>query len=174
MARRDYRRTRAFSSEVPVRVRKTRQIKNLEPRFGSIETENALASPILPSYLTEMSPPAPKMAPVGAAGGLVFATIAGLGSRQCLFRKKSEILGAEVSVVHEFPSSGRSGLPVRAALDCCHCSDRALRLRRRSRAGRERAAARDRHQIRRAGFFALAGDDRAGESNRTHVPQGVA
>src|SRR5229473_6773594 len=35
---------RAFSSEVgPVRVKKTRQIKNLEPRFDSIETEKALA-----------------------------------------------------------------------------------------------------------------------------------
>jgi hypothetical protein len=28
----------------PVRVKKTRQIKNLEPRFDSIETEKALAS----------------------------------------------------------------------------------------------------------------------------------
>jgi hypothetical protein len=27
----------------PVRVKKTRQIKNLEPRFDSIETEKALA-----------------------------------------------------------------------------------------------------------------------------------
>jgi hypothetical protein len=27
---------------IPVRVKKTRQIKNLEPRFDSIETENAL------------------------------------------------------------------------------------------------------------------------------------
>jgi hypothetical protein len=36
---------RAFSSEVkPVRVKKTRQIKNLEPRFDSIETEKALVS----------------------------------------------------------------------------------------------------------------------------------
>ena len=34
----------AFSSEVePVRVKKTRQIRNLEPRFDSIETEKALA-----------------------------------------------------------------------------------------------------------------------------------
>jgi hypothetical protein len=33
---------RAFSSEVvPVRVKKTRQNKNLEPRFDSIETEKA-------------------------------------------------------------------------------------------------------------------------------------
>jgi len=41
---------RAFSSEacpgrdpgwIPVRVKKTRQIKNLEPRFDSIETEMA-------------------------------------------------------------------------------------------------------------------------------------
>jgi hypothetical protein len=38
------RQPRAFSSEVePVRVKKTRQIKNLEPRFDSIETEKALA-----------------------------------------------------------------------------------------------------------------------------------
>src|SRR5216684_960304 len=29
----------------PVRVKKTRQIKNLEPRFDSIETEEALAAP---------------------------------------------------------------------------------------------------------------------------------
>jgi hypothetical protein len=29
----------------PVRVKKTRQIKNLEPRFDSIETEKALALP---------------------------------------------------------------------------------------------------------------------------------
>ena len=28
----------------PVRVKKTRQIKNLEPRFDSIETEKALAA----------------------------------------------------------------------------------------------------------------------------------
>ena len=44
---------RAFSGEslprtrsgvVPVRVKKTRQIKNPEPRFDSIETEEALAS----------------------------------------------------------------------------------------------------------------------------------
>ena len=35
--------TRAFSSEVdPVRVKKTRQTRNLEPRFDSIETEKAL------------------------------------------------------------------------------------------------------------------------------------
>ena len=27
---------------IPVRVKKTRQIKNLEPRFDSIETEKAL------------------------------------------------------------------------------------------------------------------------------------
>jgi hypothetical protein len=27
----------------PVRIKKTRQIKNLEPRFDSIETEKALA-----------------------------------------------------------------------------------------------------------------------------------
>ena len=31
----------------PVRVKKTRQIKNLEPRFDSIETEKALASDAL-------------------------------------------------------------------------------------------------------------------------------
>jgi hypothetical protein len=30
---------------VPVRVKKTRQIKNLEPRFDSIETEKALVAP---------------------------------------------------------------------------------------------------------------------------------
>jgi hypothetical protein len=36
---------RAFSSEVePVRVKKTRQIENLEPRFNSIETEKALVT----------------------------------------------------------------------------------------------------------------------------------
>jgi hypothetical protein len=29
----------------PVRVKKTRQIENLEPRFDSIEAEKALASP---------------------------------------------------------------------------------------------------------------------------------
>jgi hypothetical protein len=29
----------------PVRVKKTRQIKNLEPRFDSIETEKALGAP---------------------------------------------------------------------------------------------------------------------------------
>jgi hypothetical protein len=29
----------------PVRVKKTRQIKNLEPRFDSIETEKALVDP---------------------------------------------------------------------------------------------------------------------------------
>jgi hypothetical protein len=34
---------RAFSSEVEtVRIKKTRQIKNLEPRFDSIETEKVL------------------------------------------------------------------------------------------------------------------------------------
>ena len=31
----------------PVRVKKTRQIKNLEPRFDSIETEKALALQVL-------------------------------------------------------------------------------------------------------------------------------
>jgi hypothetical protein len=31
----------------PVRVKKTRQIKNLEPRFDSIETEKALGSELL-------------------------------------------------------------------------------------------------------------------------------
>jgi len=31
----------------PVRVKKTRQIKNLEPRFDSIETEKALASRLI-------------------------------------------------------------------------------------------------------------------------------
>jgi hypothetical protein len=37
--------SRAFSSEVrPVRVKKTRQIKNPEPRFDLIETDKALAS----------------------------------------------------------------------------------------------------------------------------------
>jgi len=36
-------RAKAFSSEVDsVRVKKTRQIMNLEPRFDSIETEEAL------------------------------------------------------------------------------------------------------------------------------------
>jgi hypothetical protein len=30
----------------PVRVKKTRQIKNLEPRFDSIEAEKALASQV--------------------------------------------------------------------------------------------------------------------------------
>jgi hypothetical protein len=30
----------------PVRVKKTRQIKNLEPRFDSIETEKALVIPV--------------------------------------------------------------------------------------------------------------------------------
>jgi hypothetical protein len=30
---------------IPVRVKKTRQIKNLEPRFDSIETEKALVVP---------------------------------------------------------------------------------------------------------------------------------
>jgi hypothetical protein len=36
---------RAFSIEwKPVRVKKTRQIRNLEPRFDSIETEKALVS----------------------------------------------------------------------------------------------------------------------------------
>jgi hypothetical protein len=39
----DRRPARAFSSEVdPVRVKKTRQTRNLEPRFDSIETEKAL------------------------------------------------------------------------------------------------------------------------------------
>jgi hypothetical protein len=32
---------------IPVRVKKTRQIKNLEPRFDSIETEKALACVIV-------------------------------------------------------------------------------------------------------------------------------
>jgi hypothetical protein len=31
----------------PVRVKKTRQIKNLEPRFDSIEAEKALVAPSL-------------------------------------------------------------------------------------------------------------------------------
>jgi hypothetical protein len=37
---------KAFSSEVDTgSVKKTRQIKNLEPRFDSIETEKALEQP---------------------------------------------------------------------------------------------------------------------------------
>src|SRR5258706_16024538 len=37
----------------PVRVKKTRQIKNLEPRFDSIETEKALGSRLFLRYLAE-------------------------------------------------------------------------------------------------------------------------
>jgi hypothetical protein len=39
----------------PVRVKKTRQIKNLEPRFDSIETEKALAGIRRPVFQINLS-----------------------------------------------------------------------------------------------------------------------
>ena len=50
----------------PVRVKKTRQIKNPEPRFDSIETEQAYARPACADFCMIMATTASSILPMAA------------------------------------------------------------------------------------------------------------
>ena len=55
---------------IPVRVKKTRQIKNLEPRFDSIETATALVAVVAADVDPLQSIWRPSSAPAAVVGGV--------------------------------------------------------------------------------------------------------